>query len=122
MRVKTGGEGEEEEKEMRENTENGISVEGEFTFTQAVGKFTREAEKECYYKGQRVGNVKEQLQMRSKQENVGRTKKYVVGVGASEMGRILREMEEIGSQVLLTGPMIKVQGDWTDDKMAEVME
>jgi hypothetical protein len=26
------------------------------------------------------------------------------------MGRILREIEEVGSQVLLTGPMIKVLG------------
>jgi hypothetical protein len=35
MWSKTGGEGEEEDKEMRGNTENGISVEGEFTFIQA---------------------------------------------------------------------------------------
>jgi hypothetical protein len=56
------------------------------------------------------------------EENIGKTKKYVVRVGASEMGRILGEMEGVGSQVLLTGPMIKVQGDWTDEKMAEVME
>jgi hypothetical protein len=69
-----------------------------------------------------VGNVKEQLQMRARQEKTGSIKKFVVGVGASEMGRIMREIEEVGSQVLLTGPMVKVQGDWTDEKMAEVME
>jgi hypothetical protein len=55
--------------------------------------------------------------MRAKQERVGSIKKFVVGVGASEKGRILGEME-----VLLTGPMIKVQGDWTDEKKAEFME
>jgi hypothetical protein len=122
MRGRTGGEGEDEEKEMRESTENGVSVEGEYTFTQAVGKFTRGAEREGYYKGLRVGNVKEQLQMRARQEKVGSIKKFVVGVGASEMGRIMGEIDEVGSQVLLTGPMIKVQGDWTDEKLAEVME
>jgi hypothetical protein len=86
-------------KERRESTENGVSVEGEFTFTVAVGRFLREAEKEGYFKEQRVGNVKEQLQMRSRQENVGKTKKYMAAVGASEMGRIMEEMEVIGIQV-----------------------
>jgi hypothetical protein len=70
MRGRTGGEGEDKEKEMRESTENGVSVEGEYMFTQAVGRFTRGAEKVGYYKGLRVGNVKEQLHMRAKQEKV----------------------------------------------------
>jgi hypothetical protein len=43
MRGRTGGAGEDEEKEMRESTKNNVSVEGEYTFTQAVGKFTRRA-------------------------------------------------------------------------------
>jgi hypothetical protein len=97
-------------------------VEDEFIFTMAVGRFFRKAEKEGYFKGQRVGNVKEQLQMRSRQENVGKTKKYVAAVGASEMGLIIEEMEVIGRQVLLVGPVAKVQGDWEEEKMAEVRE
>jgi hypothetical protein len=31
---------------MRESTENGVSVEEEYTFTQAKGRFTRGAEEE----------------------------------------------------------------------------
>jgi hypothetical protein len=62
---------------------------------QAVGRVTRGAEREGYYKGLRVGNVKEQLQMRARQEKVGSIKKFVVGVGASEMGRIMREIDEV---------------------------
>jgi hypothetical protein len=47
MRSRTGREGEEEDKEMRESMENGIPVGAEFTFTQAVGRFTSGAEKEA---------------------------------------------------------------------------
>jgi hypothetical protein len=38
-------------------------------FTIGVGRFTREAEKEGYFPGQRVGNVKDQLLKRSRYEN-----------------------------------------------------
>jgi hypothetical protein len=100
MKKRTGRTGEEEDKKRRKSTENGVSVEGEFTFTMAVGRFLREVDKERYFKEQIVGNMKEQLQMRSRQENLGKTKKYLAAVGASEMGRIMEDMEVIGIQRL----------------------
>jgi hypothetical protein len=60
--------------------------------------------------------------MRARVENVGKVKKYVAAVGASEMVRIMDEMGVVGEHVLVTGPRMKVKGDWTEEKMLEEME
>jgi hypothetical protein len=120
MRDKEGDD--EEERKGRESNECGVSVEGEYTFTMGVSKFSRMARNEDYFMGERVRNVREQLAMRARVGNVGNVKKYVAAVGASEMVRIMEEMGVVGEQVLLLGPKVKVKGEWTEKKMMRVLE
>ncbi len=47
---------------------NGVSMEGEFVFSRAVGEFLREEVREGTFKGNYVLNLKEQLRMRCMRE------------------------------------------------------
>jgi hypothetical protein len=114
MREKDGDD--EDERKGRESNEYGVSVEGEFTFSMGVSKFSRVAKNEDYFMGERVRNV------RARVENMGKGKRYVAAVGASEMVRIMEEMGVVGEQVLLLGPKVKVKGEWTEEKMMKVLE
>jgi hypothetical protein len=105
----------EDERRGRESTECGVSVEGEYTFISAVLQFTRMARNEEYFKGERIRNVREQLAMRARLENQGKVKRYVVAVGASEMVRVMEKMEKEGSKVIVTGPRVKVKGEWMEE-------
>jgi hypothetical protein len=112
----------EDERVGRESVEHGISVEGEFAFASAIANFTRKAREEEYFHGERVRNVREQLGMRARVEGQGERRKYVAAVGASEMGRMMEEVERIGEQVLMMGPTVRIKGDWREDKLMRVME
>jgi hypothetical protein len=79
MMKKSGGGDSDEERVRRETNENGMSVECEFTFVNAIGRFTRRAGEEEYFHGERVKNVREQLAMRARFEGQGRVKKYIPG-------------------------------------------
>jgi hypothetical protein len=121
MRGREGGDCE-EERRGRESTDFGVSVESEYTFTTAISRFTRMARNEEYYLGGRIRNVREQMAMRARFEGQGRLKKYVVAVGASEMVRLMEEVERLGEQVLMVGPKVRVKGEWNEEKMMRVLE
>ena len=108
------------EQERRSSFEKGVSVEAEFVFVKAVGEFTRKAVKEGSYTGGVVKNVKEQLSRRAQIEEKGSTKKYVVVIGASEMGRIGDEIDEIGGEVVSTWKSYTIKGEWTGEKVEEI--
>ena len=110
------GEDEEYEQERRSSFVRGVSVEAEYSFTNAVGKFTKEAVKEGSYKGSIVGNIKEQLLARTRIEEKWSGKKTAVVIGGSQMGRIAGEIERIGGDVVGVHQVIKIAGDWTSEK------
>jgi hypothetical protein len=51
----------EEERLVRITNENGVNIEAEFSFSTAVGRFTRVAKEEGRYRGKEVKNISEQL-------------------------------------------------------------
>jgi hypothetical protein len=77
-----------------ESEVNGISIEGEFAFTKAVGEFLKEEVREGGYKRNYVLNVKEQLRMRTLREDEDERKLRVVLLGSSQLNRIGSEMEK----------------------------
>ena len=84
-----------EEKTRRESFERGVSIEAEFAFVTAIGKFTKAAIKEGSYTGRPVGNVREQLANRAQVEEKEQGKKYVFVVGGSQMERITRKYRRL---------------------------
>ena len=117
-----GGMEEEFEQEKRSSFARGVSVEAEYCFTNAVGRFTKEALKEGSYKGNIVGNVKEQLAARARVEEKGNGRKTVVLIGGSQIQRIAGEMERVGGEVVEVQKMIRIAGDWTSEKVEKVKE
>jgi hypothetical protein len=69
-----------------------------------------------------VKNITEQLRMRARYEGKGRTKKYVAMIGASEIGRMAGEIGRMGEQVVMLGPVVRIRGEWTEDKVAQAVE
>jgi hypothetical protein len=109
---------EDEEKRLaRISNENGINIESEYSFSMAVGRFTRMAKEEGRYWGKEVKNILEQLKMKTRFEGKGKVRKTVVVIGASEAGRLVEEMEKIGEQLVDTSQMIKIRGEWTVEKI-----
>jgi hypothetical protein len=94
----------------RISTENGVSVEAEYTYSSAIGRYTEKAKKEGRYKGREIRNVAEQLKMRARFEGVGRVRKSVLIIGASEASRMVEELERIGKDIMVTS-MIRIRGE-----------
>jgi hypothetical protein len=111
----------EEERLTRICTDNGISVESEYTFSTAVGRFTQIAKDEGRFKGKVIKNVAEQLKMRARFEGVGKVKKSVLVIGASEAGRMVEELERIGDDILVIS-MIRIRGEVNEEKVEQVVE
>ena len=112
-----GGMEEEFAQEKRSSFAKGVSVKAEHCFTSAVGKFLKEALKEGSYKGNMVGNVKEQLAARARLEEKGNGRKTVVLIGGSQIQRIAGEMERVGGEVVGVQKTIRIAGDWTSEKV-----
>jgi hypothetical protein len=55
-----------DEEREREDFRKGISVEGEFAFTRALGEFCRKAVAKGHYKGNYRFNLRGQMEMRSR--------------------------------------------------------
>jgi hypothetical protein len=66
---KVGGKGGKGGEEVTNCEKNGISVEGEFVFSRAVGEFLREEVRAGTFKGNYRMNLREQMRMRSLREN-----------------------------------------------------
>jgi hypothetical protein len=95
-RMVGGGKGEggsgEAGKKQTTCEKNGISVEGEFVFSKAVGEFLREEVRVGAFKGNYMLNLKDQMRVRCQRENGEDNRLRVLLVGASQMGRIGVEM------------------------------
>ena len=111
-----------EEKTRRESFEKGVSIEGEYAFVSAVGRFTKKAIKEGSFTGRPVGNVKEQLENRARVEDREQGKKHVLLVGGSQLERISKRMEEQGGDVVEVWKMCRIRGEWTRDKLEVIKE
>jgi hypothetical protein len=116
----------EREKKEREDFGKGISVEGEFAFTRALGDFCRASVKEGTYKGNYRFNLKGQMENRA-MEDAGKGKMdkvSVVFVGGSQMGRLKDEIERMGEKSVVVQKMVRVQGAVTtvavDKALAEL--
>jgi hypothetical protein len=107
MEVESGG----SENENRNESEvNGISIEGEFAFTKAVGEFLKEEVREGGYKGNYVLNVKEQLKMRTLREDEDERKLRVVLLGSSQLNRIGNEMERKHKEKMEIVDRVRLEG------------
>ena len=115
-----GGEDEEYEQEKRSHFAKGVSVEAEYCFTNAVGKFSREALKEGSYKGCIVRNVKEQLATRARLEEKVSGKPTAVLIGESQIGRIVGEIEIVRGDVVEVQKVITKAGEWMSEKVGKV--
>jgi hypothetical protein len=115
-RLKTRGGGERMETEnaervdRNESEENGISIEGEFAFTKAVGEFLKEEVREGGYKGNYVLNVKEQLKMRTLREDEDERKLRVMLLGSSQLNRIGNEMERKNKEKIENVGCVRIEG------------
>jgi hypothetical protein len=110
--VSTGKGGSSAEQEKRESFEQGVSVEGEFAFTQAIGKFCRISVGDGTFKGNYQFNLKEQMTLRAswggwKAEKVVR----IVMVGGSQMGRIKTELMRVGGEQVDVVGMVRIPGE-----------
>ncbi len=95
-----------EERRAKKTTceKNGVSMEGEFVFSRAVGEFLKEEVRVGAFKGNYVLNLKDQLRMRCTRESGVDKRLKVVLVGASQMGSIGQEMERVhGDKVSVLG-------------------
>jgi hypothetical protein len=86
-----------------------------------VGRYTQIAKDEGRFKGKVIKNVAEQLKMRARFEGVGKVKKSVLVIGASEAGRMVEELERIGDDILVIS-MIRIRGEVNEEKVEHVVE
>jgi hypothetical protein len=93
-----------------ESEVNGISIEGKFAFTKAVGEFLKEEVREGGYKGNYVLNVKEQLRMRTLREDEDERKVRVVLLGSSQLNRIGNEMERKNKEKIEIVDRVRLEG------------
>jgi hypothetical protein len=110
--------GEEEGDENTKKTRcerNGVSMEGEFVFSRAVGEFLREEVRNGTFKGNYMLNLKEQLRMRWMRQSGGDKRVRVLMVGASQVKRIGAEMVRVhGDRMRLVGCV-----RWEDEHTVE---
>jgi hypothetical protein len=83
---------------------NGVSMEGEFVFSRAVGEFLREEVRVGSFRVNYMLNLKEQIRMMCVRENGEDRRRRVLVMGASQMGRIGDEMAKMhGEKVRVVG-------------------
>jgi hypothetical protein len=92
----------------------GISVEGEFAFTKAVGSFCSVSKKEGNFLGPQRLNLRNQMEKRAKVEKRAEEEVKVVLVGGSQICRLkegLREWSNGGVRVIGT---VRIVGELTE--------
>ncbi len=101
---------------------NGVSVEGEFVFSQVAGEFLREEVRMGSFRGNYMLNWKEQMKMRCLRENGHNRRLRVLLLGASQVGRIGAEMGKIhGEKVWIVG-RVRMGDEHTEEKHEEIVE
>jgi hypothetical protein len=101
---------------------NGVSVEGEFVFSRAVGEFLREEVRMGSFRGNYMLNLKEQMKMRCLRENGDDRRLRVLLVGASQVGRIGAEMGKIQSEKVRIVGQVRMGDEHTEEKHEEIVE
>jgi hypothetical protein len=99
----------------RESFDEGISVEGEFAFTQAVGEFCRGAVSGGRYKGNYRFNLRGQMAERARETTEGKEKVGLVLVGASQVGRVGSEIVKTGIEGVEVVKVVKLCGLLTEE-------
>jgi hypothetical protein len=120
-----GGSGKGAENNGRQRTtceKNGVSMEGEFVFSRAVGDFLREEVRMGTFKGNYVLNLKEQLRMRCLRESEVDKRLKVMIVGASQMGRMGKEMASVHGDKLTVVSRVRMSDEHTAQQHAEMVE
>jgi hypothetical protein len=118
---KDGTDLDEEERRERESFDEGISVEGEFAFTQAIGEFCRGAVSGGRYKGNYRFNLRGQMEERARETNGEKEKCGLVLIGASQIGRMKSEIENLGIDGVDVVKTVKVCGMLTDEEVNKAL-
>jgi hypothetical protein len=100
----------EEDEKKRGSFEEGISIEGEYSFSKAVEGFAKKAVKAGRYRGAYRFNLKDQMKVRMRRTLEDEHKVKVVTIGASEMGRIVTEWKRAGAGKVEVLDQVKVRG------------
>jgi hypothetical protein len=101
---------------------NGVSLEGEFVFSRAVGDFLRLEVKDGLFRGNYLLNLKEQLRMRCICENGVDKRVQVLLVGASQIRRIGAELTRMhGDRVRVVG-VVKMSDEHMEEQHVEILE
>jgi hypothetical protein len=111
------GEGEKE----RNDFGKGVSIEGEFAFTKAVGEFCRGAVKEGRYRGNYRFNLKGQMEQRAWEKEKKSEQKKVVVVGGSQLGRMRDEIVRMTETGVKIEKMVRVRGQVTDETVDQAL-
>jgi hypothetical protein len=121
-KAKGGSKGDENGVKRTVCEKNGVSIEGEFVFSRAVGEFLKEEVRAGTFKGNYVLNLKEQLKVRCLRESGVDKRVKLVLVGASQMGRMGQEMVNVhGDKVVVVG-RVKMSDEHTEKRHAEMVE
>jgi hypothetical protein len=115
-----GGEAKDERKTKSEK--NGVSLEGEFVFSKAVGEFLRLEVKGGSFRGNYLLNLKEQLRMRCMRESGVDRRVRVLLVGASQIGRIGAELTRVHGDRVSVVSVLKLRDEHTVERHAELLE
>jgi hypothetical protein len=106
---------------MLRSEKKGVSVEGEFAFAKAVGEFWKEEVRAGSVKDNYVLNLEEQLRMRCLKEGDGDKRLRVLYVGASQMGRLVVELNRThGEKVNMIG-FVQMGSKHTEQKIMGVI-
>jgi hypothetical protein len=121
-KAKGGSKGDENGVKRMMCEKNGVSIEGEFVFSRAVGEFLKEEVRAGTFKGNYVLNLKEQLKVRCLRESGVDKRVRLLLVGASQIGRMGQEMVSVhGDKVVVVG-RVKMSDEHTERKHAEMVE
>ncbi len=108
--VRVEGEEESEEERRRGSFKEGISIDGEYTFSVAVEKFAKDSVKEGSYRGAYNLNIREQMRRRVRKALEGESRIRVLTIGASEVCRIRQEVERRGEGKIIMEEHVRIRG------------
>ncbi len=109
----------------RKNTtceKNGVSLEGEFVFSRAVGEFLRTEVRDGTFRGNYLLNLKEQLRMRCMRENGVDRRVRVLLVGASQVGRLGAELTRLHEDKVRVVGVVRMGDEYTAERHAEILD
>jgi hypothetical protein len=101
---------------------SGVSLEGEFVFSRAVGEFLRTEVRDGTFRGNYLLNLKEQLRMRCMRENGVDRRVRVLLVGASQVGRLGAELMRLHEDKVRVVGVVRMGDEHTAERHAEILD